>query len=78
MEVKQYATKQPMDHWKNQRGNKKILGDKRKWKHNDPKSMGHNKSSSERQVYRDTSLSQETRKILNDLTLHLMEIEIEE
>ena len=28
MEAKQYATKQPMNHWRNQRGNKKIPGDK--------------------------------------------------
>ena len=25
MEAKQYATKQPMDHWRNQRRNKKYL-----------------------------------------------------
>ena len=25
MKAKQYATKQPMDHWRNQRGNKKCL-----------------------------------------------------
>ena len=25
MEAKQYATKQPMGHWRNQRGNKKYL-----------------------------------------------------
>ena len=24
VEAKQYVTKQPMDHWRNQRGNKKI------------------------------------------------------
>ena len=41
MEAEQYATKQPMDYWRNQRGNKKILIDKWKWKHNYPKPMGH-------------------------------------
>ena len=25
MEAKQYVTKQPMDHWRNQRGNQKYL-----------------------------------------------------
>ena len=25
MAAKQYATKQPLDHWKNQKGNKKYL-----------------------------------------------------
>ena len=32
MEAEQYATKQPMDHWRNQRGNKKIPRDKLKQK----------------------------------------------
>ena len=48
MEAKQYPIKQPMDHWRNQRGNQKIPGDKRKWKHDDPKPMGYSKSSSRR------------------------------
>ena len=50
-----------MDHWRNQRGNKKIPVDKWKQKHNDPKSLGHSKNSS----YSDTSLPQETRQISN-------------
>ena len=54
MEAKQYATEQPIGHWKNQRGNKKKPGDK--WKHNDPKSMGHSKSHSKRKVYSNTNL----------------------
>ena len=65
MEAKQYATKQPMDHWRNQRGNQKIPRDKLTGKHNNPKPMGHSKSSSKREVYSDTSLLQETRKISN-------------
>ena len=36
MEAKQYATKQTMGHWRNQRGNQKIPRDKWQWKHNDP------------------------------------------
>ena len=43
MEAKKYATKQPMDHWRNQRENQKIPRDKRKRKHNDPKPMEHSK-----------------------------------
>ena len=30
VEAKQYATEQPMDHWRNQRGNQKIPRDKMK------------------------------------------------
>ena len=65
METKHYATKQPMDHWRNQRRNKKIPRNKWKWKHNGPKPMGCNKSSSKRKVYSNISLPQETRKISN-------------
>ena len=36
---------------KNQSGNKKIPGEKWKWKHNDPKTMEHSKSSSKSKVY---------------------------
>ena len=44
VEAKQYATKQPMDPWRNQRGNQKIPRDRWKWKYNDPKPMGCSKS----------------------------------
>ena len=63
MKVKQYVTKETMDHWRNQRGNKKIPRDKWKWKHNDPKPMGCSKSSSKREVYSNKILPQETIKI---------------
>ena len=63
MEVKQYATKQPMDHWRNQGGNQKIPRDKWKWKHNDPKPMGCSKMSSKTDVNSNTILPQEIRKI---------------
>ena len=33
MEAKQYVTKQPMDHWRNQTGNQKIPRDKFPKKH---------------------------------------------
>ena len=65
-----------MDHWRNQRGNQKIPGDKWQWKHNDPKPMGH---SSEREVYSNTILPQEQEKCqVNNLTLHLKQLEKEE
>ena len=65
MEVKQYTTKQPRDHWWNQRGNHKIPRNKWQWKHNHSKPMGYSKSSSKREVYSNTILPQETRKISN-------------
>ena len=65
MEAKQYVTKQPMDHWRNQRGNQKIPRNKWKQKPKDPKPMRHSKSSSKKEVYNNTILPQETRKITN-------------
>ena len=65
VEAKQYATKQQMGHWRNQRRNFKIPGGKWKWKHNNPKSMGHYKSNSKSEIYGDTNLPQEIRKISN-------------
>ena len=38
--------------------NQKIFGDKWKWKHNNPKSMWHSKSTSKREVNSNTSLHQ--------------------
>ena len=35
LEAKQYTIKQAIGHWKNQRGNKKVPGDKWKQKNND-------------------------------------------
>ena len=54
-----------MGQWRSQRGNQKITWDKLKWKHNTPKSMECSKSSSKREVYSNTGLPQETRKISN-------------
>ena len=42
------------------------------------KTYGSNKSSSNREVYNNTILPQETRKISNSLTYHLKELEKEE
>ena len=60
MEAKQYATKKPIDHWRNERGNQKIPKDK--WKHNNPKPMGGSKEVLQGKFI---ILPQETRKISN-------------
>ena len=49
-----------MDQWKNQRGNPIIPRDKWQWTQDNPKSMGHSKSSCKKEVYSDKSLPQET------------------
>ena len=57
---------------------KKKLRDKWQWKHDDPNPMGGSKSSSKREVYSNTILHQETRKISNNLSLQLNQLEKEE
>ena len=47
---KQHAIKLPMNHLRNQIENYKKAGDKWKLKHNNPKLMGHIKSSSKMEV----------------------------
>ena len=57
---------------------KKIPRDKWKWKYNDPKPTGLSKSSSKREVFSKLSLPQEKEKFhINNLTLHLMELQKE-
>ena len=65
MEAKQYGTKQPMDHWRKQRGNQKILRDKWQAKHDNPKPKVLSKNGSKKEAYCNTVLPQETRKITN-------------
>ena len=49
------------------------------WKHDNPKPMGFSKSSAKGKVHSNTSLPQETReKSINNLTLHLKQLEKEE
>ena len=52
-----------MDHWRNQRANLKIPRSKWQQRHSNPKLIGCSKSSSKREVFSNTSLTQKTRKI---------------
>ena len=67
-----------MGQWRTQRGNLKIPWDKWKWKHSTPISMGSSKSSFKREVYINTGLLHKTRKISNNLTYHVKELEKEQ
>ena len=50
-----------------------------KWKHNNPKPTGFSKSSAKGKVHSNTGIPQETRKkSINNLTLHLQQLEKEE
>ena len=65
LETKQHATKQPVDHWRNQRRNLKIPRGKWQQRSDNPKLMGCSKSHSKRKVCSNTSPPQETRKVSN-------------
>ena len=54
---------------------KKLSGNKWKWTYNTPEPMRHSKGSPEGEVHSNTGLPKEDRKILNNLTLHLQELE---
>ena len=66
-----------MHRWRNQRENQ-IPRNKWKPKQDNPKSLGCSKSSYTSEVYRNTVLPQEIRKISNNLTLLLKQLEKEE
>ena len=61
MEDKQHASEYPANHGKNQNMNRNEW----KWKHNNPKPMGHCKSSAKGKVHSMTGLPQEIRKKSN-------------
>ena len=65
IETQQHTTNQPMDQWRNQRGNLKIPSSKWQWRYDTPKPMGCSKSRSKRKVYSNTSPPWETRKSSN-------------
>ena len=62
-EIKQHGTEQLLGQWRNQKRNKKVPEDKFKWKYAIPKSMWCSKNNSKREVYSNTGLPQEIRKI---------------
>ena len=56
-----------------------MHGNEWKWKqNNNPKPVGHCKSSAKGKVHSNTGIPQETRKMSNNLTLHLKQLEKEE
>ena len=65
MYTKQYATKYPRDHWRNQRRNQKIPRNKWQWKHATQNLWDAEKEVLRRKPIANTILPQETRKISN-------------
>ena len=58
MQAEQHAAEQLI----NQRRNQNIHRNEWKWKHNNPKPMGHYKSSAKEMVHSNRGMPQETRK----------------
>lgn len=69
-EYKYMETKQQIDQRRNQTRNQKLPWDKWKWKYKDPKFIGHSKSNPKMEIRGNIDLSQTTRIISNNLTLH--------
>ena len=78
MEAEQHAAEEPTNHRRNQKRNKNVHRNEWKQKHNNPKPVGHGKSSPKGKVHSNTEIPQETRKKSNNLTLHLKQLEKEE
>ena len=75
LEAEQYATKQSINHWRNHRRNKRhIETNDNEWSYNNPKFMGHNKSSSERKVYSKKNLISEKTKMQINYLIYTLNI----
>ena len=76
MEAKQYATKQPMNHWRNQRGNQKIARDKE-----NKRTMTQNLWDAAKAILRGkfiaikSYLRKQEKSQINNLNLHLDQLE---
>ena len=62
----------------NKRRNKKVHGNKWKWKYNGPKPLGCSKSGPKREVYSNSGLRKQEKSQINNLTFHLKELEKEQ
>ena len=60
-----FLNNQQVTEERNQKGNQKISRNKWQWKYDNSKPMGCSKSSSKRDVYSNTILTQETRRTSN-------------
>ena len=62
MEAEKHSSEKQRDHERNQKGNQSMHRNKWKWKYNNPKPVGHCKSSAKGKVHRNTGIPQEIRK----------------
>ena len=62
MNTEQHAAEQQAIHRRNKKINKNMHRNEWKWKHNNPKPMGHCKNSAKRKVHSNIVIPKETRK----------------
>ena len=77
METEQHASQEATNHRRNQKINQNMHRNEWKWKHNNPKPVGHCKSSPKGKVHSNTGIPQEnkTKSQINNLTLHIKQLE---
>ena len=79
MEAEQHTAEQPTNNRRNQKRNQNMHRNKWKWKHNNPKPMGYCKSSAKwRFIAIQAYLKKQEKSQINNLTLHLKQLEKEE
>ena len=75
MEAKQYTSEKPTNHRRNKKRNKNMHRNKWKWKHDNPKPMGHCKSSAKGKVHSIKAyLKKQEKNQINNPTLHLKQL----
>ena len=65
MEAEQHAAEWPTNHRRNQNRSQNMHRNEWKWKHNNPKPVGHYTSSTKGKIHSNTGIPQETRKKSN-------------
>ena len=79
MEAEQLAAEYPTNHSRNQKRNQNMHRNEWKWKHDNAKPVRQCQSSAKGKVHSHTDIPQEIRKSqINNLTLHLKQLEKEE
>ena len=77
MDAKQHTSEKPPNHRRNQERNQNMHRNKWKWKHNNPKPVGHSKSSARRRfIVIQAYLKKQEKNKINNLTLKWLEKEI--
>ena len=79
VKAKQHTAEWPTNHRRNQKRNQNVHRNEWKWKHNNPKPVGHCKSSAKGKfIAIQAYLKKQEKSQIDNLTLHLKQLEKEE